>query len=96
MNIQTQIKEGIVRGGETLKEHRDKVMEATRRTGHYAGLRHMELRDEQPILYNKLFSRLRAGVVDAARPPRRSPPAPSSSRRANCASPSTTPPVTAS
>lgn len=56
---------GIVRGGETLKEHRDRLMEATRRTKHYAGLEKLELRDTQPIHYNKLFSRLRAGVVDA-------------------------------
>ncbi len=56
---------GIVRGGETLKEHRDRLMAATKRTKHYAGLEKMELRDTNPILYNKLFSRLRAGVVDA-------------------------------
>lgn len=56
---------GIVRGGETLKEHRDRLMEATKRTKHYAGLEKLELRDTQPIHYNKLFSRLRAGVVDA-------------------------------
>src|SRR5258708_7797397 len=56
---------GIVRGGETLKEHRDRLMEATKRTKSYAGLKNWELRDTQLILYNKLFSRLRAGVVDA-------------------------------
>ncbi len=56
---------GIVRGGERLKEHRDRLMEATKRTKHYAGLDKLELRDSDPILYNKLFSRLRAGVVDA-------------------------------
>ncbi|MFD1198550.1 hydantoinase B/oxoprolinase family protein [Brucella gallinifaecis] len=71
MNISVKDKElqgatrGIVRGGETLKEHRDRLMEATKRTKHYAGLNKMELRDSDPILYNKLFSRLRAGVVDA-------------------------------
>lgn len=56
---------GIVRGGETLKQHRDRIMKETKRTGHYAGLEKMSLRDNDPILYNKLFSRLRAGVVDA-------------------------------
>ncbi|MDI4658162.1 hydantoinase B/oxoprolinase family protein [Xanthobacter autotrophicus] len=56
---------GIVRGGETLKEHRDRLMAATKATGHYAGLKTLELREREPILYNKLFSRLRAGVVDA-------------------------------
>jgi len=56
---------GIVRGGETLKAHRDRIIGATKRTGHYAGLSDLKLRDNEPILYNKLFSRLRAGVVDA-------------------------------
>lgn len=56
---------GVVRGGETLKQHRDRIMDATKKTGHYAGLKKMSLRDSDPILYNKLFSRLRAGVVDA-------------------------------
>ncbi|CAH2602885.1 Acetone carboxylase alpha subunit [Rhodovastum atsumiense] len=56
---------GIVRGGERLKAHRDRIMAATRHTRHYAGLERLELRERQPILYNKLFSRLRAGVVDA-------------------------------
>ncbi|MFG1294612.1 hydantoinase B/oxoprolinase family protein [Xanthobacter variabilis] len=56
---------GVVRGGETLKEHRDRLMAATKASGHYAGLTKLELREAEPILYNKLFSRLRAGVVDA-------------------------------
>jgi acetone carboxylase alpha subunit len=64
MNAPTTFR-GIVRGGDTLKQHRDGIMEATKRTGHYAGLKKMELRDSDPIMYNKLFSRLRAGVVDA-------------------------------
>ncbi|MFG1393015.1 hydantoinase B/oxoprolinase family protein [Xanthobacter agilis] len=56
---------GVVRGGETLKEHRDRLMAATKATGRYAGLTRLDLRESEPILYNKLFSRLRAGVVDA-------------------------------
>ena len=64
MNVQTDIR-GIVRGGQTLKQHRDEIMEKTKRTGHYAGLTERTLHKESPILYNKLFSRLRAGVVDA-------------------------------
>lgn len=58
-------KEGIVYGGETLKAHRDRIMEATRSTGHYAGLKDKDLRASSPIQYNKIFSRLRAGLVDA-------------------------------
>lgn len=61
MNMQTTVKtRGVVRGGETLKEHRDRLMEATKQTRHYAGLKQLELRDSDPIKYNKLFSRLRA------------------------------------
>ena len=56
---------GIVRGGQTLKQHRDGVLKSTRNTGSYAGLTELSLRDEEPIRYNKMFSRLRAGVVDA-------------------------------
>ncbi|GGO50378.1 acetone carboxylase, alpha subunit [Roseovarius pacificus] len=64
MNMQSEIK-GIVRGGQTLKQHRDEILGKTKQTGHYAGLTKRALHDESPILYNKLFSRLRAGVVDA-------------------------------
>ncbi|MGX0905066.1 acetone carboxylase alpha subunit [Roseovarius sp. MBR-79] len=64
MNMQTKVK-GIVRGGQTLKQHRDEIMTRTKQTGHYAGLTERTLHKESPILYNKLFSRLRAGVVDA-------------------------------
>jgi len=56
---------GIVRGGETLKGHRDRIMAATKSSRHYAGLTELNMRDKEPILYNKMFSRLRAGVVDA-------------------------------
>lgn len=64
MNMQSEIR-GIVRGGQTLKQHRDEIMAKTKRTGHYAGLTERALHKNDPILYNKLFSRLRAGVVDA-------------------------------
>ncbi|WP_417809802.1 hydantoinase B/oxoprolinase family protein [Thioclava sp.] len=64
MNMQSEI-QGIVHGGQTLKQHRDEIMADTKRTGHYAGLKERSLHDKNPILYNKLFSRLRAGVVDA-------------------------------
>lgn len=51
--------------GQTLKRHRDEVLRITQETGHYAGLKKMELKENDPILYNKMFSRLRAGVVHA-------------------------------
>lgn len=56
---------GIVFGGQTLKEHRHEVLRRTRESGHYAGLTRLELKESDPILYAKMFSRLRAGVVHA-------------------------------
>jgi acetone carboxylase alpha subunit len=56
---------GIVRGGETLKQHRGRINEATRGTGHYAGLERLALKEEDPIRYEKMFSKVRAGLVHA-------------------------------
>jgi acetone carboxylase alpha subunit len=56
---------GIVRGGETLKAHRDRILAATASTGHYAGLERLALKEENPILYEKMFSKIRAGLVHA-------------------------------
>lgn len=53
MNIHSTVKtRGLVRGGETLKQHRDRLMEATKRTRHYAGIEKLDLRDSDPIKYN--------------------------------------------
>ena len=50
MNMQSKVEtRGIVRGGETLKQHRDRLMEATKRTKHYAGLDRLE-----PVSYTHL------------------------------------------
>jgi acetone carboxylase alpha subunit len=56
---------GIADGGHTLKELRDEVMRRTRDTGQYAGLKRLELKESEPIRYEKVFSHLRAGVVHA-------------------------------
>ena len=56
---------GIVRGGETLKDHRARILEASRSTGHYAGLERLALKEEDPIQYEKMFSKVRAGLVHA-------------------------------
>lgn len=60
-----QFHEGIGVGGLTLKEQRDGVLERTKRTGCYNGLEKLELKDSEPIRFEKVFSRLRAGVVNA-------------------------------
>jgi acetone carboxylase alpha subunit len=51
--------------GQTLKQFRDGVLERTANTGHYNGLRTLELREKDPIRYEKLFSKLRGGLVHA-------------------------------
>jgi len=51
--------------GKTLKEMREEVDRLTRETGHYAGLVKMELKEKDPITYEKIFYRLRGGLVDA-------------------------------
>ena len=51
--------------GKTLKEMREEVDELTRKTGHYAGIKKLELKESDPIAYEKLFYRLRGGLVDA-------------------------------
>ena len=51
--------------GQTLKQHRDAILARTERTGHYDGLERLALRESDPIGYEKLFSKLRGGLVHA-------------------------------
>lgn len=51
--------------GQTLKENRDAVLARTAQTGFYNGLEKLAFRESDPIRYEKLFSRLRGGVVHA-------------------------------
>ena len=56
---------GLLGNGKSLKEHRDEVLARTKETGFYNGLRKLELKDSDPIQYEKMFSRLRGGLVHA-------------------------------
>jgi acetone carboxylase alpha subunit len=51
--------------GKTLKQMRKEIDEISRNTGHYAGLRTLPLKETDPIRYEKIFSKLRGGVVHA-------------------------------
>ncbi|AMG29575.1 acetone carboxylase subunit alpha [Grimontia hollisae] len=51
--------------GESLKTFRDKVMAKTTSTGFYNGLKHLDLRESEPIRYEKMFSKIRGGLVHA-------------------------------
>ncbi|WP_199053385.1 hydantoinase B/oxoprolinase family protein [Aquitalea sp. ASV15] len=55
----------LLASGLTLKQHRDAIIARTRATGYYNGLEKLELRDSDPIGYEKLFSKLRGGLVHA-------------------------------
>lgn len=55
----------LLESGMTLKQHRDAILERTQSTGYYNGLEKLEFRDSDPIRYEKLFSKLRGGLVHA-------------------------------
>jgi acetone carboxylase alpha subunit len=55
----------LLGNGKTLKQHRDEVLARTKKTGFYNGLEKLEFKDSDPITYEKLFSRIRGGLVHA-------------------------------
>ena len=55
----------LLKNGKTLKQFRDEILGRTAATGHYNGLERLELRETDPIGYEKLFSKLRGGLVHA-------------------------------
>ncbi|MFZ2296366.1 MAG: hydantoinase B/oxoprolinase family protein [Polaromonas sp.] len=68
MNRMSRVELGLpdlLGNGKTLKQHRDEVLERTHRTGFYNGLEKLEFKDSDPITYEKLFSRIRGGLVHA-------------------------------
>ena len=68
MNRMSRIELGLpdlLGNGKTLKQHRDEVLERTHKTGFYNGLEKLEFKDSDPITYEKLFSRIRGGLVHA-------------------------------
>ncbi|WP_028311791.1 hydantoinase B/oxoprolinase family protein [Derxia gummosa] len=68
MNMMSATEAGfadLLKTGQTLKQFRDGVLERTAASGHYNGLDRLELRERDPIGYEKLFSKLRGGLVHA-------------------------------
>ncbi|AOF81856.1 hydantoinase B/oxoprolinase family protein [Methyloversatilis sp. RAC08] len=55
----------LLKNGQTLSQFRAGIMERTAATGCYNGLETLELRERDPIGYEKLFSKLRGGLVHA-------------------------------
>ena len=64
-DLQNLQRPDLLGNGQTLKQFRDGVLERTARTGHYNGLKKLALREADPIRYEKLFSKLRGGLVHA-------------------------------
>ena len=55
----------LLKNGQTLKAFRDGILGRTASTGHYNGLRELPFRDADPIRFEKIFSKLRGGLVHA-------------------------------
>ncbi|MCL2340618.1 MAG: hydantoinase B/oxoprolinase family protein, partial [Proteobacteria bacterium] len=55
----------LLGNGQTLQEFRHNVLARTANTGYYNGLSKLQLREADPIRYEKLFSKLRGGLVHA-------------------------------
>ncbi len=51
--------------GKSLKQMRHDMTEISRETGHYAGLTSLPLKESDPIKFEKIYSKLRGGVVHA-------------------------------
>jgi N-methylhydantoinase B/oxoprolinase/acetone carboxylase alpha subunit len=62
---QSELRAPLGWSGQTLKEMLEKSERLVADTGRYYGLDKLELQTAQPILYEKIFSRLRGGLVNA-------------------------------
>ena len=60
-----ETRRGIGFQGKTLKEMRAEIDRLSRETGHYAGLKELPFKAAEPIRYEKIFAKLRGGVVHA-------------------------------
>ncbi|NTV10476.1 MAG: acetone carboxylase subunit alpha [Zoogloea sp.] len=68
MNMMTSKETGfadLLGNGKTLKQFRDEILARTAASGCYNGLERLEFREADPIRYEKLFSKLRGGLVHA-------------------------------
>ncbi len=63
--LNQQYRQSIGWNGKTLKEMREETDRLTAQSGYYAGLRELEFKQSEPIRYEKIFSKLRGGLVHA-------------------------------
>lgn len=55
----------LLRSGLTLNDHRNLMLQRTKDTGFYDGLEKLEFKESDPIGYERIFSKLRAGLVNS-------------------------------
>lgn len=70
MTIMKNITEGdavgsLLKSGLSLNDHRNLIMQRTKETGFYDGRENLELKESDPIAYERIFSKLRAGLVSS-------------------------------
>ena len=58
-------KQNIGWNGKTVKSMLEESEALFKQTGHYSGFRDLKLKEAEPIRYEKIFSRLRGGLVSA-------------------------------
>ncbi len=58
-------RKSILHNGKTLMQNRADMYNISKESGHYDGLKELKLKKSDPITYEKIFSKLRAGVVNA-------------------------------
>lgn len=65
VDIQPKKQKPIGWDGKTLKQMRQEMTEISKETGHYAGLTSLPFKESDPIRFEKIYSKLRGGVVHA-------------------------------
>lgn len=55
----------LLKSGLSLNDHRNLVLQRTQERGYYNGLESLEFKDADPIGYERIFSKLRAGLVSS-------------------------------
>ncbi len=70
MTIMNNIADGsavgsLLQSGLSLNDHRNLILQRTQESGYYNGLENLELKESDPIAYERIFSKLRAGLVSS-------------------------------
>ena len=55
----------LLRNGMSLDENRNGILARASETGHYDGIKTLTLKEKDPIKYERIFSKVRAGLVNS-------------------------------